>query len=137
MAGVRDTLKQVGLYRNKYMDYHKIQPVGDLKTKDLMKTGRTMGVFYIESPATRQLLAKAGKVDFEHVVIYSSIIRPAANRYTNLMLDRIHGKSWKLLHQRIWNAWQKATASWFMKNKYPGFARKIPGVQLCPIGLSS
>ena len=101
LAVVRDTLKQVGLYRNKYMDYHKIQPVGDLKTKDLMKTGRTMGVFYIESPATRQLLAKAGKVDFEHVVIYSSIIRPAANRYTNLMLDRIHGKSWKLLHQDL------------------------------------
>ena len=101
LAVVRDTLKQVGLYRNEYMDYHKIQPVDDLKTKDLMKTGRTMGVFYIESPATRQLLAKAGKVDFEHVVIYSSIIRPAANRYTNLMLDRIHGKSWKLLHQDL------------------------------------
>ena len=101
LAVVRDTLKQVGLYRNEYMDYHKIQPVDDLKTKDLMKTGRTMGVFYIESPATRQLLAKAGKVDFEHVVIYSSIIRPAANRYTNLMLDRIHGKPWKLLHQDL------------------------------------
>ncbi len=101
LAVVRDTLKQVGLYRNKYMDYHKIQPVGDLRTEDLMKAGRTMGVFYIESPATRQLLAKAGKVDFEHVVIYSSIIRPAANRYTNLMLDRIHGQSWKLLHQDL------------------------------------
>jgi len=101
LAVVRDTLKQVGLYRNEYMDYHKIQPVGDLRTEDLMKTGRTMGVFYIESPATRQLLAKAGKVDFEHVVIYSSIIRPAANRYTNLMLDRIHGQSWKLLHQDL------------------------------------
>ena len=88
LAVVRDTLKQVGLYRNEYMDYHKIQPVGDLRTEDLMKAGR-------------QLLAKAGKVDFEHVVIYSSIIRPAANRYTNLMLDRIHGQSWKLLHQDL------------------------------------
>jgi DNA polymerase III alpha subunit len=57
-----------------------------------------MGVFYIESPATRLLLRKSGVVDFEHVVIYSSIIRPAANRYINLMLDRIHGKPWKLLH---------------------------------------
>ena len=63
-----------------------------------MQAGRTMGIFYIESPATRQLLAKAGKVDFEHVVIYSSIIRPAANRFTNLMLERIHGKAWKLPH---------------------------------------
>ena len=61
-----------------------------------MKAGKTMGVFYIESPATRQLLTKAGVVDFEHVVIYSSIIRPAANRFTNIMLERIHGKPWKL-----------------------------------------
>lgn len=98
LAVVRDTLKQIGLYRNKYMDYHQIQPMGDPKTEALMKSGRTMGVFYIESPATRQLLQKAGKVDFEHVVIYSSIIRPAANRFINIMLERIHGKPWKLLH---------------------------------------
>ncbi len=98
LAVVRDTLKQIGLYRNQYMDYHQIQPIGDNKTEALMKSGRTMGIFYIESPATRQLLAKAGVVDFEHVVIYSSIIRPAANRYTNLMLERIHGKPWELLH---------------------------------------
>ncbi|MBU0712601.1 DNA polymerase III subunit alpha [bacterium] len=98
LAVVRDTLKQLGLYRSEYMDYHKIQPIGDPKTEALMKSGRTMGVFYIESPATRQLLQKSGVVDFEHVVIYSSIIRPAANRFTNLMLERIHGKPWKLLH---------------------------------------
>ncbi len=98
LAVVRDTLKQIGLYRSEYMDYHKIQPIGDPKTEALMKAGRTMGVFYIESPATRQLLQKAGKVDFEHVVIYSSIIRPAANRFINIMLERIHGKPWKLLH---------------------------------------
>ena len=98
LAVVRDTLRQLGLYRSEYMDYHRIQPIGDPKTEALMKAGRTMGVFYIESPATRQLLQKAGKVDFEHVVIYSSIIRPAANRFINIMLERIHGKSWKLLH---------------------------------------
>ena len=32
------------------------------------------------------------------MVIYSSIIRPAANRFTTLMLERIHGKPWQLLH---------------------------------------
>ena len=98
LAVVRDTLKQIGVYRSEYMNYHTIQAVGDPKTEALMKAGRTMGVFYIESPATRQLLAKAGVVDFEHVVIYSSIIRPAANRYINIMLERIHGKPWELLH---------------------------------------
>ncbi len=104
LAVVRDTLQQVNLNhgekasRNKYIDYHQIQPEGDEKTEELMKAGKTMGVFYIESPATRQLLAKAGVVDFEHVVIYSSIIRPAANRFTNIMLERIHGEPWELIH---------------------------------------
>lgn len=101
LAVVRDTLKQVGVYSDKYVNYHEIQPVGDEKTEALMKSGKTMGVFYIESPATRQLLAKAGVVDFEHVVIYSSIIRPAANRFTNLMLERIHGKPWELPHEDL------------------------------------
>ncbi|RMF07329.1 MAG: DNA polymerase III subunit alpha [Candidatus Neomarinimicrobiota bacterium] len=104
LAVARDTIRQINLHygsaaaRDRYLDYHRIQPVGDPRTEALLKAGKTMGVFYIESPATRQLLAKAGVVDFEHVVIYSSIIRPAANRFTNLMLERIHGKPWKLLH---------------------------------------
>jgi DNA-directed DNA polymerase III PolC len=104
LAVVRDTIKQVNLnygqktVNSRYIDYHKIQPIEDPKTEKLMKAGRTMGVFYIESPATRQLLTKAGVVDFEHVVIYSSIIRPAANRFTTIMLERIHGKPWKLQH---------------------------------------
>ena len=102
LAVVRDTLKQVGVYRSEYVDYHSIPSVGDAKTEALMQGGRTMGIFYIESPATRQLLAKAGRVDFEHVVIYSSIIRPAANRFTNLMLERIHGKPWQLPHPNLY-----------------------------------
>ena len=104
LSVVRDTIRYInlnygdGTSQNKYLDYHQIHPVGDNKTEKIMKAGRTMGVFYIESPATRQLLAKAGVVDFEHVVIYSSIIRPAANRYTNLMLSRIHGEKWDIIH---------------------------------------
>jgi error-prone DNA polymerase len=108
LAVVRDTLNQIARNdgkqesgNNQYMDYHQIQPVDDSKTERLLKTGRTMGVFYIESPATRLLLRKARVADFEHVVIYSSIIRPAANRYIDLMLERIHGKAWKLLHPNL------------------------------------
>jgi error-prone DNA polymerase len=107
LAVVRDTIRQVNLNygemasQSKHVDYHQIQPVGDEKTEQLMKAGNTMGVFYIESPATRQLLAKAGVVDFEHVVIYSSIIRPAANRFTNVMLSRIHGAEWELIHRDL------------------------------------
>ena len=104
---VRDSIHHINLNygentaRSKYLNYHQIQPLDDSKTERLMKEGRTMGIFYIESPATRQLLAKAKMVDFEHVVIYSSIIRPAANRYTNLMLSRIHGEEWSSMHQDL------------------------------------
>ena len=97
LAVVRDTIKQVNLHHsiegNPYLDYHKIESVEDKKTKEMMMKGLTMGVFYIESPATRQLMEKAKSVDFDHMVIFSSIIRPAANRFTNLMLERIHGRS--------------------------------------------
>ena len=102
LAVVRDTIRQVNLYystgSDRYLDYHKIQPIEDEKTKQMMIKGMTMGGFYIESPATRQLMAKARVVDFDHMVIFSSIIRPAANRFTNLMLDRIHGSQWNLIH---------------------------------------
>ena len=98
LAVVRDTLEQVNRYYGRNIDYHDLDPVNDPETVLLMESGRTMGVFYIESPATRQLLAKAGVVDFEHVVIYSSIIRPAANRYINVLIDRIHGAEWEVPH---------------------------------------
>ena len=104
LAVVRDTIRYINLnyegnvLKHQYIDYHSIHPIGDKKTQELMSSGKTMGVFYIESPATRQLLAKARLVDFEHVVIYSSIIRPAANRYINLILSRIHGQDWDIIH---------------------------------------
>jgi len=98
LAVVRDTIKMLSLYSDIHLDYYSIKGTDDDETQKLMESGRTMGVFYIESPATRQLLTKGGVADFEHVVIYSSIIRPAANRFINIMLERIHGKPWKLIH---------------------------------------
>ena len=100
LSVVRDTLKQINTHKKftGYFDYHQIQPVNDKKTEALLKKGKTIGVFYIESPSVRQLLAKSKLVDFEHIVIYSSIIRPAANRYINVMLSRIHGEGWNLIH---------------------------------------
>jgi error-prone DNA polymerase len=67
-----------------------------------------MGCFYIESPATRQLLARMWgaaphpetlKCDlFEHLVMASSIIRPAANTWILEFVARMRGKPWKSLH---------------------------------------
>lgn len=73
-------------------------PLDDPATIALLARGDSMGVFYVESPAMRLLQKKTGRGDFEHLVIHSSIIRPAANAYINEYIDRLKGKPWKPLH---------------------------------------
>ncbi|HOV63740.1 MAG TPA: DNA polymerase III subunit alpha, partial [Spirochaetia bacterium] len=73
----------------------------DEATKALLARGDSMGVFYVESPAMRQLQKKTGRGDFEHIVIHSSIIRPAANRYINEYVERLNGKPWAPLHPNL------------------------------------
>jgi DNA polymerase III alpha subunit len=48
----------------------------DKKTNDLIRTGKTIGCFYIESPGMRALLRKLDCHTFEMLVAASSIIRP-------------------------------------------------------------
>jgi error-prone DNA polymerase len=66
-----------------------------------MATGQTIGVFYAESPSMRQLQRKAGKGDFDHLVIHSSMIRPAANSYIREYLRRLHGGAYDPLHPAL------------------------------------
>ena len=89
LAVVRDCLAdldQLGVR----IDEHRWRPQDDPAAKRLIGTGRSMGCFYIESPAMRQLNAKAGSGDFDRLVVHSSIIRPAANRWINDYLERLH-----------------------------------------------
>ena len=74
------------------------EPEDDPATQACIAAGGTMGCFYIESPATRQLQQKARRGDYEHVVIHSSIIRPAANKWIHEYLRRLHGGTWQPIH---------------------------------------
>ncbi|MEW5723259.1 MAG: DNA polymerase III subunit alpha [Thermodesulfobacteriota bacterium] len=74
------------------------EPEDDPATQAAVARGETMGCFYIESPAMRLLQKKAGVGDFEHLVIHSSIIRPAANDYIREYLRRLKGGEWKPIH---------------------------------------
>ncbi|MEK7412098.1 MAG: hypothetical protein AAB263_02140, partial [Planctomycetota bacterium] len=74
LAVVRDTvadLAQDGIT----IDEQRWNPADDPATRKLVASGDTLGCFYIESPAMRQLQAKAGSGDFDRLVIHSSIIR--------------------------------------------------------------
>ncbi len=73
-------------------------PIDDPRTQELMRDGDTMGVFYVESPAMRQLQQKTRRGDFEHLVIHSSIIRPAANEYIREYVRRLRGGEYEPLH---------------------------------------
>ena len=106
LAVIRDAIAAVKSNTGTVIDYATWQPLEDERTRELLCSGETMGCFYIESPATRQLLKRMwignprGKdCDlFEHLVIASSIIRPAANAYILEFVARMRGKSWRSLH---------------------------------------
>jgi DNA polymerase-3 subunit alpha/error-prone DNA polymerase len=74
------------------------EPEDDFSTQEAVGQGRTMGCFYIESPAMRQLQQKAAVGDFAHLVIHSSIIRPAANEFIQEYIRRLHGGTWQPIH---------------------------------------
>jgi error-prone DNA polymerase len=82
---------------------HQFQEIGwepedDFDTQQAVAQGHTMGCFYIESPAMRLLQKKSGVGDFKHLVIHSSIIRPASNEFIREYIRRLHGGSWDPIH---------------------------------------
>ena len=80
-----------------------IDPEDDPDTQQNVAQGNTMGCFYIESPAMRLLQKKSRVGDFEHVVIHSSIIRPAANEFIREYIQRLHTGVWKPIHPLLEN----------------------------------
>lgn len=98
---LRDTIRLVNRRCNKNISWRRFNPLNDRRTRALIERGDTLGVFYIESPATRQLLKKMGRADYEKLVIASSIIRPAANRYIEQFVRRLHGMPYAPLHVSV------------------------------------
>ena len=98
LAVIRDALAAIKENYGTEIDYGRWDPTGDARTQDFMRRGDTMGVFYVESPSMRQLQQKCGTGDFDHLVIHSSIIRPAANRYIREYVRRLRGGAYRPLH---------------------------------------
>ncbi|WP_043922935.1 DNA polymerase III subunit alpha [Leadbettera azotonutricia] len=100
LAVIRDALSNLE-EQGISIDRDTWRPVEDGPTVAALARGDSMGVFYIESPAMRQLQKKTGAGDFEHIVIHSSIIRPAANTFINEYVRRLKGGAWEPLHPRL------------------------------------
>ena len=97
---IRDAISNLKINGHR-LDEASWEPEADFETQEMVAQGRTMGCFYIESPAMRLLQKKSGTGDFEHLVIHSSIIRPAANECIQAYLKRLHGEPWEPLHPLI------------------------------------
>lgn len=108
LAVIRDALAAITRNTGRVIDYATWDPLSDPHTNELIRRGETMGCFYVESPATRLLLKKlwAGMpLDrramadvFEYLVVVSSLIRPAANTFTEEFVRRAHGERYTSPH---------------------------------------
>ncbi len=98
LAVIRDAIEAVRVRTGRQIDYTTSDPEEDEPTRALFRAGQTMGVFYTESPASRMLCAKSTADTFELLVLNTSIIRPASNRYIRVYLERLHGAPYAPLH---------------------------------------
>jgi error-prone DNA polymerase len=108
LAVIRDALALVEKNHGRRIDYASWNPIDDPKTVEIFYQGNTFGVFYFESPATRQVLTKVRsgltfeqyfRMDHFHLnVVVTSIIRPASNRSIKTWVSRLHGEAWDPPH---------------------------------------
>ncbi|HMH54923.1 MAG TPA: DNA polymerase III subunit alpha [Gemmatimonadales bacterium] len=89
LAVIRDAIDAVHGHTSHRIDYTSSVAGQDEGAKALFRTGKTMGVFYTESPASRLLCAKSQADTFELLVLNTSMIRPASNKYIRLYLERL------------------------------------------------
>lgn len=74
LGAVDDAVAQINREQVR-LQYDRIAPT-DEETYELLRTGETVGVFQLESPAQRALQARLGADRFEDVVASVAIIRP-------------------------------------------------------------
>ncbi|NBP05643.1 MAG: DNA polymerase III subunit alpha [Bacteroidetes bacterium] len=81
LGHIKDAVRLVKENTGEDIDIHRIQDFKtDEKIKRVISSGHTMGCFYVESPAMRQLLRKLKCNDYLTLVAASSVIRPGVAR---------------------------------------------------------
>jgi len=107
LSVLRDALSQIreqGLPDPQVWDLRKC--FADPAANTLMRSGKTLGVFYLESPAQTRLNKKADVETFDEVIVTSSLIRPAGTAYAKTYVDRHRQhkqgrKDWTFLHPAL------------------------------------
>lgn len=90
LGHIRDAVDLVLENKQISIDIHRVSDFKkDPAVKELIHSGRSMGCFYVESPAMRMLLSKLRCEDYITLVAASSIIRPGVAR-SGMMREYIH-----------------------------------------------
>jgi DNA-directed DNA polymerase III PolC len=80
LGHIKDAVELVKQNQGIDIDIHRIQDFKkDERIRQMLKTGDTVGCFYVESPAMRQLLRKLQVEDYLGLVAASSVIRPGVS----------------------------------------------------------
>lgn len=108
LAVIRDALDLVEKNYARHIDYARLNPLNDPQTAAIFYKGETVGVFYFESPTTRQVLTKVRSgftfdeyLALDHFllnVVVTSIIRPASNQAIHTWISRLQGEKWAPPH---------------------------------------
>lgn len=96
LGHIKDTLSLVAQNTGKYVDIHDVERFfNDSILAEQIRTANTIGCFYIESPAMRQLLGKLKCDDYITLVAASSIIRPgvAQSGMMKQYIERYHDET--------------------------------------------
>jgi DNA-directed DNA polymerase III PolC len=96
LGHIKDTLELIRDNHGKHIDIHNVRVFfTDEKIKSQIRSANTIGCFYLESPAMRQLLKKLRCDDYITLVAASSIIRPgvAQSGMMRAYIERYHDPS--------------------------------------------
>jgi len=105
LGHIKETVAWVRRNQQKYIDIHDVPKFKkDPLVRQQLKKARTIGCFYIESPAMRQLLTKLRCDDYLTLVAASSIIRPGVSQ-SGMMKQYIyrfhHPHDFEYLHPKM------------------------------------
>ncbi len=105
LGHLKESAEWIQRNRNIEVDTHRFEEFKqDPAIRELIREGRTMGCFYVESPAMRMLLGKLRCEDYLTLVAASSIIRPGVARsgMMRAYIERFHlteqGQRYESIH---------------------------------------
>ena len=90
---IEDTVRSIKQGRNIEIDIDAI-PRGDPAPYAMLREGRTIGVFQLESPAQREMAGRLLPQDFDDIIVSISLVRPGPlkSNMDKVYLRRRHGQ---------------------------------------------